>query len=72
MRSDLVFGALGHISNRYQLCLLVSKGTRKLHRSKTRLQDTSNDVLARLRHSSRGADTRLAQGSPAFQWRRAT
>jgi hypothetical protein len=47
MRSDLVFGAFAQISNRYQLCGLVSKGTRKLHRPKTRLQDTTNDVLAR-------------------------
>jgi hypothetical protein len=67
MRSDLVFGALGHISNGYQLCLLVSKGTRKLHRSKTRLQDTTNDVLARLPHSSRMADTPMALGALAFQ-----
>jgi hypothetical protein len=49
MRSDLVFGASAHISNRYQLCGLVSKGARKLHRPKTRLQDTTNDVLALLR-----------------------
>jgi hypothetical protein len=44
MRSDLVFGALSHVSNRYQLCQLASKATRKLH---TRLQDTANEVLAR-------------------------
>jgi hypothetical protein len=52
MRSDLVFGAFAHISNRYQLCGLVSKGTRKLHRPKTRLQDTTNDVLALSRQLS--------------------
>ena len=32
MRSDLVFGALSHVSNRYQLCQLASKATRKLHK----------------------------------------
>ncbi|HTA80596.1 MAG TPA: hypothetical protein VK720_13680 [Terracidiphilus sp.] len=47
MRSDLVFGALSHLSNRYQLCQLASKATRKLHKPNTRLQDTTNDVLAR-------------------------
>jgi hypothetical protein len=47
MRSDLVFGALSHVSNRYQLCQLASKATRKLHKPNTRLQDTANEVLAR-------------------------
>jgi hypothetical protein len=47
MRSDLVFGALSHVSNRYQLCQLASKATRKLHKPNTRLQDTTNDVLCR-------------------------
>jgi hypothetical protein len=52
MRSDLGFGASAHVSNRYQLCGLVSKGARKLHTPKTRLQDTTNDVLAHLRQLS--------------------
>jgi len=47
MRSDLVFGALSHVSNRYQLCQLASKATRKLHKPSTRLQDTTNEVLVR-------------------------
>jgi len=47
MRSDLVFGALSHVSNRYQLCQLASKATRKLHKPNTRLQDTTNEVLGR-------------------------
>ncbi len=47
MRSDLVFKALSHVSNRYQLCQLASKATRKLHKPNTRLQDTTNDVLCR-------------------------
>ncbi|MGA3100814.1 MAG: DNA-directed RNA polymerase subunit omega, partial [Terracidiphilus sp.] len=41
MRSDLVFKALSHVSNRYQLCTLASKATRKLHKPNTRLQDTT-------------------------------
>ena len=49
MRSDLVFGALSHVSNRYQLCQLASKATRKLHKPNTRLQDTTNEVLDRFK-----------------------
>jgi hypothetical protein len=47
MRSDLVFGALTHVNNRYELCQLASKATRKLHKPNTRLQDTMNEVLER-------------------------
>jgi hypothetical protein len=47
MRSDLIFGALTHVQNRYQLCQLASKATRKLHKPNTRLQDTTNEVLER-------------------------
>ena len=49
MRSDLVFGALAHVANRYQLCQLASKATRKLHKPNSRLQDTTNEVLSRFR-----------------------
>ena len=49
MRSDLIFGALTHVTNRYQLCQLASKATRKLHKPNTRLQDTTNDVLDRFK-----------------------
>lgn len=49
MRSDLIFGALTHVQNRYQLCQLASKATRKLHKPNTRLQDTTNDVLERFK-----------------------
>lgn len=52
MRSDLVFGALSHVSNRYQLCQLASKATRKLHKPNTRLQETTNEVLVRFHHTN--------------------
>jgi hypothetical protein len=54
MRSDLVFGALSHVSNRYRLCQLASKATRKLHKPTTRLQDTTNEVLVRFRSTNPG------------------
>ena len=47
MRSDLVFGALKNLDNRYVLCQLASKATRKFHRPNTRVQETMNDVLTR-------------------------
>jgi hypothetical protein len=55
MRSDLVFGALSHVSNRYQLCQLASKATRMLHKPNTRLQDTTNDVLVRFHNTNPGS-----------------
>jgi hypothetical protein len=48
MRSELVFGAVPAITNRYQLCGLVAKATRKLHKPHARMQDTVNEVLTRL------------------------
>ncbi|HET7104158.1 MAG TPA: DNA-directed RNA polymerase subunit omega [Terracidiphilus sp.] len=65
MRSDLVFGALSHVSNRYQLCQLASKATRKLHKPNSRLQDTTNEVLVRFRHSNPGS--LAASSAPASQ-----
>jgi hypothetical protein len=55
MRSDLVFGALSHVSNRYQLCQLASKATRKLHKPNTRLQDTANEVFSRFQTADPGS-----------------
>jgi hypothetical protein len=48
MRSDLIYDALDTVNNRYLLCQLASKATRKFHKPNTRIQDTMNDVLARV------------------------
>ena len=64
MRSDLVFGALSHVSNRYQLCQLASKATRKLHKPNTRLQDTTNEVLERFHGANPGTPMKQ-QSTPA-------
>jgi hypothetical protein len=72
MRSDLVFGALSHVSNRYQLCQLASKATRKLHRPNTRLQDTTNEVLGRFQANNPGAAGPFqASVAPSVETRRA-
>lgn len=47
MRSDLIYGALRTVQNRYMLCQLASKATRKFHKPNTRVQETMNDVLTR-------------------------
>ncbi len=52
MRSDLIFDALTHVSNRYQLCRLAATATRRLHKPRSRIQDTMNDVLMRFSKSS--------------------
>jgi len=61
MRSELIFGALTHVSNRYQLCQLASKATRKLHKPNSRLQDTTNEVLYRFRNANPGMTAPLAE-----------
>lgn len=47
MRSHLIYGALAPVQNRYMLCQLASKATRKFHRPATRVQDTMNDVFVK-------------------------
>lgn len=47
MRSELVFGAMEHVSSRFLLVKLAAKATRKFHRPNTRIEETMNDVLMR-------------------------
>ena len=61
MRSDLIFGALAHVENRYTLCQLASKATRKLHKPNSRLQDTTNEVLYRFRTANPGMTAPMAE-----------
>jgi len=53
MRSDRVFDALHTLRNRYMLCQLASKATRKFHKPNTRIQETMNEVLDRIAGSER-------------------
>jgi hypothetical protein len=53
MRSDLVFEAVHTLRNRYLLCQLASKATRKFHRPATRIQETMNEVLDKISVSDR-------------------
>jgi len=53
MRSDKVFDALHTLRNRYMLCQLASKATRRFHKPNTRIQETMNEVLERIASSER-------------------
>ncbi len=52
MRSDLIHEALRTVSNRYTLCQLASKATRKFHKPNTRIQETMNEVLEKFGEAS--------------------
>ena len=53
MRSDRVFDALHTLRNRYMLCQLASKATRRFHRPNTRIQETMNEVMERIAEAER-------------------
>ncbi len=53
MRSDKVFDAVHTVQNRYMLCQLASKATRKFHKPNTRMQETTNQILNRIADSDR-------------------
>ena len=57
MRSDLIYDAVSSVQNRYKLCQLASKATRKFHRPNTRIQETMNDVLVRFGNHERMEET---------------
>jgi hypothetical protein len=69
MRSELIYDAVRTVQNRYLLCQVASKATRKLHRPNTRIQDTMNEVFERFAESE--SPTRiLAQPGPVAEARR--
>jgi hypothetical protein len=59
------------VSNRYQLCQLASKATRKLHKPNTRLQDTTNEVLVRFHTTNPGTPAAAPAARPVEQRRAA-
>ncbi len=71
MRSELVFGAMTTIPNRYLLTKLASKATRKFHRPHDRIQETTNAVLVRLCTMRRITTTKPVEILPKFPLRRA-
>jgi len=51
MRSELIYDAVRTVQNRYLLCQVASKATRKFHKPNTRIQDTMNEVFERFAES---------------------
>ncbi len=68
MRSNKVFEALQTVQNRYMLCQLASKATRKFHKPATRIQETTNEILNRIAGSER--QTVLAEPKNASEAQR--
>ena len=54
MRSEIVFRAEENTANRYQLCCLAAKVTRRLHFLSTNTSDAINDALVQLAMSDQG------------------
>jgi hypothetical protein len=52
MRSELIFGAMTYVPNRFLLVRLAAKATRSFHRSNTRVADTANEVFERFTHAN--------------------
>jgi hypothetical protein len=69
MRSELIYDAVRTVQNRYLLCQVASKATRKLHRPNTRIQDTMNEVFERFAESESPARI-VAQFQPVAEARR--
>jgi hypothetical protein len=71
MRAELTLTALTRESNRYLLTRLIAKATRKLHRPKTRLQDTMNDAIERFGRPKLRAARRAAEVTGSSEGRAA-
>ena len=70
-RSDRVFDALHTLRNRYMLCQLASKATRKFHKPNTRIQETMNEVLERFSNTGSLEKGRATQEMPETAQRHA-
>jgi hypothetical protein len=71
MRSELVFDAVVHVSNRYLLVRAAAKAIRKLHRHNTRIPDTANEVFSRFGSANPLVAQTRNSGDPFIQLRRA-
>jgi hypothetical protein len=66
MRSDLIFGAMTHVSNRFLLTRLAAKATRSFHQPNTRIEDTANEVFERFSHANPLAGVSYAGNLQSF------
>ena len=54
MRSEMVFAAEHRLPNRYMLCRVLAKATRKVHNPATRIEDTTDAILQHIANSREG------------------
>jgi hypothetical protein len=66
MRSELIFGALTYVPNRFLLTSLAAKATRRFHKPNTRVEDTANEVFERFTHSNPLAGAPCAASLQSF------
>ena len=66
MRSELISETMAQVPNRFLLAKLLAKETRSLHRPKSRIHDTTNDVLVRFSRSIPIADVQQPYKSRRF------
>jgi hypothetical protein len=66
MRSELIFGAMTYVSNRFLLTSLASKAIRRFHRPDTRIEDTANQVFERFTHANPLAGVSYAGNLQSF------
>jgi hypothetical protein len=66
MRSELIFGAMRYVPNRFLLIRIASKAIRSFHRSNTRIQDTANEVFERFTRGNPLADASYAGNLQSF------
>lgn len=71
MRSNLIYEAVNAVPNRYLLCQVASKATRRFHRPNTRVQETMNEVLNRFAQQGRLEKVVYSQPAVAEPERRA-
>jgi ABC-type sulfate transport system substrate-binding protein len=48
MRSKLIFPAVKTVQNRFTLCQLAAKATRRFHTPSKRIQETMNEILEKV------------------------
>jgi hypothetical protein len=66
MRSELIFGAMTYVSNRFLLTRLASKAARGFHRPNTRIEETLNEVFERFSHAQPLAGVSYAGNLQSF------
>jgi hypothetical protein len=71
MRSELVFGAMKYVANRYLLTRLAANATRKFHRPYSRIEETTSEVLVRFSQADPLGDEALVDRPAKHRLRRA-